>query len=156
MENNATQMATQTFNIWENMEAWDDVMGQMIAFVNDTHADIDMAYEWVCEMMNISTFVDSNIAWDSFYNTWESCDNRNENLYNFAWLTYTDPCTIALQTDKQLMQNHLTDYIESKGYTVAECQRPAKDREFPKTIHGRTFETREEYQEALHEYLNGM
>ena len=84
MENNATDMATQTFNIWENMEAWDDVMGQMIAFVNDTHADVDMAYDWVCEMMNISTFVDSDIAWDSFYNTWESCDNRNENLYNFA------------------------------------------------------------------------
>ena len=70
-------MATQIFNIWENMEAWDDVMGQMIAFVNDTHADVDMAYDWVCEMMDISSFVDNKIAWDSFYNTWESCDNRN-------------------------------------------------------------------------------
>ena len=48
MENNATQMATQIFNIWENMEAWDDIMGQMCAFVNDTHADVDMAYDWVC------------------------------------------------------------------------------------------------------------
>ena len=84
MENNATDMATPIFNIWENMEAWDDVMGQMIAFVNDTNADVDMAYDWVCEMLNISSFVDNEIAWDSFYNTWESCDNRNDLQYNFS------------------------------------------------------------------------
>ena len=84
MENNATQMAVQTFSPYNNIDEWNDVMEGMIAFVNDTHADVDMAYDWVCEMMNISTFVDNEIAWDSFYNTWESCDNRNENLYNFA------------------------------------------------------------------------
>ena len=77
-------MAVQSYSPYNNIEEWNDVMGQMIAFVNDTHADVDMAYDWVCEMMNISTFVDNKIAWDSFYNTWESCDNRNENLYNFA------------------------------------------------------------------------
>jgi hypothetical protein len=76
-------MAVQSYSPYNNIEEWNDVMGQMIAFVNDTHADVDMAYDWVCEMLNISSFVDSNIAWDSFYNTWESCDNRNENLYNF-------------------------------------------------------------------------
>ena len=54
------------------------------------------------------------------------------------------------------MNNYITDYIESKGFTVAECQRPAKDREFPKTIHGRTFETREQYLAELHDFLNGM
>ena len=74
-------MATQTFNIWENITAWDDVMNQMCAFVNDTNADIDMAYDWVCEMLDISSFVDNEIAWDSFYNCWESCDNRNEVEY---------------------------------------------------------------------------
>ena len=78
MENKATDMAQPIFNIHENIEAWDDVMGQMIAFVNDTHADIDMAYDWVCEMLDISSFVDNEIAWDSFYNCWESCDNRND------------------------------------------------------------------------------
>jgi len=70
-------MATPIFSIYNNIEAWDDIMGQMIAFVNDTNADIDMAYDWVCEMMEIDSFVDNQIAWDSFYNTWESCDNRN-------------------------------------------------------------------------------
>ena len=76
-ENN--KMATQIFTLSPEMqESWDDVMGQMVAFVNDTNADVDMAYDWVCEMLNISSFVDNKSAWDSFYNTWESCDNRND------------------------------------------------------------------------------
>ena len=61
MENKATDMAQPIFNIHENIEAWDDVMGQMIAFVNDTNADIDMAYDWVCEMLDISSFVDLSL-----------------------------------------------------------------------------------------------
>ena len=69
---------------------------------------------------------------------------------------YTDPCTFALQTDNYLMQNVYTDYIESKGYTVAECTKSAKLGEFPKTIHGRTFETENDYREALADFLNGM
>ena len=85
MENKANDMATPIFNIHENIEAWDDVMTQMEAFVNDTNADIDMAYDWVCEMLNISSFVDNEIAWDSFYNCWESCDNRNDlNTFQIA------------------------------------------------------------------------
>ena len=70
MENKATDMAQPIFNIHENIEAWDDVMGQMIAFVNDTNADIDMAYDWVCEMADISTFVADNMAWDMFYDVY--------------------------------------------------------------------------------------
>ena len=66
------KMATPIFSVWDNIEAWNDVMGQMIAFVDDTNADIDMAYDWVCEMMEIDSFVDNEIAWDSFYNTYES------------------------------------------------------------------------------------
>ena len=36
--------------------------------------NVDMAYDWVCEMLDISSFVDNNTAWDSFYETWESCE----------------------------------------------------------------------------------
>ena len=80
-ENN--KMSYNTFSLTPDIiETWDDVMGQMVAFVNDTNADVDMAYDWVCEMMDIVSFVDNEIAWDSFYNTWESCDNRN-NLNTF-------------------------------------------------------------------------
>ena len=60
---------------------WDDLMGQMIAFVNDTNADVDNAFDWVCEMLDIDSFVDNEAAWDSFYSTWESCDNRNTMEY---------------------------------------------------------------------------
>ena len=33
---------------------------------------------------------------------------------------------------------------------------PAPEAEYPRTIHGRTFETKSEYMEALHDFLNGM
>ena len=66
-------------------------MSQMCAFVNDTNADVDMAYDWVCEMLDISSFVDNNTAWDSFYETWESCENRNDlNTFQIVWLINTN------------------------------------------------------------------
>jgi hypothetical protein len=72
-------MAQTIFTISPEMEAtWDDIMGQMIAFVDDNNADIDMAYDWVCEMLDVTSFVDNEAAWDSFYSVWESCDNRND------------------------------------------------------------------------------
>ena len=79
MENNATDMAQTIFTVSPEMQAtWDDIMGQMCVYVDDTNADVDMAYDWVCEMLNIDSFVDNKTAWDSFYETWESCDNRND------------------------------------------------------------------------------
>ena len=73
-------MATPVFTLipTEQQAKWDDIMGQMCVYVNDTNADIDMAYDWVCEMLNISSFVDNETAWNSFYDVWESCDNRND------------------------------------------------------------------------------
>ena len=51
---------------------WDNLMGQMISFVSDTNADVDMAYDWICEQLEIDGFVENQRAWDSFYDTWES------------------------------------------------------------------------------------
>ena len=51
------------------------------SFVDDMHADCDMAYDWVCEMAECSSFVADNEAWNMFYDAWESCDNRNQNNY---------------------------------------------------------------------------
>ena len=62
-------------------ESWDYVMGQMLSFVNDTHADVDMAYDFVCEQLDISSFVDNETAWNDFYDTWEAADNRNDMQY---------------------------------------------------------------------------
>ena len=71
-------MAQTIFTLSPEMQkTWDDVMSQMISYVNDTHADIDMAYDWVCEMLDIDSFVENKLAWNSFYSTWESCENCN-------------------------------------------------------------------------------
>ncbi len=50
-------------------------MGQMCVFVYETNADIDMAYDWVCDMLNISGFVENETAWDSFYDTFTEASN---------------------------------------------------------------------------------
>jgi hypothetical protein len=51
---------------------WDDIMSQMYSFVCDTGADCETAHDWVCEMLDISSFTDNQAAWDDFYNNWES------------------------------------------------------------------------------------
>ena len=82
---------------------WDDIMGQMIAFVDDTNADIDMAYDWVCEMLDIDSFVDNEAAWNSFYDVWESCDNRNDlNAFQINWLLTTNKWQWLILTSKIL------------------------------------------------------
>ena len=53
-----------------------------------------------------------------------------------------------------MQNNYITDYIESKGFTVQECRRPAK-KEVPANMRHR-YSSYEEYQEALHDFLNGM
>ena len=52
-----------------------DAIQGLQSFVLDTNADIDMAYDWVCEMADISTFVADNVAWDLFYDMWETTQN---------------------------------------------------------------------------------
>ena len=49
--------------------------------------------------------------------------------------------------------NCYTNQIKSQGRDPVNA--PAKLGEFPKTIYGRTFDTKEEYLEALHDFLNG-
>ena len=51
---------------------------QMFQFVCDTNADVDMAYDWVCDQLEIDGFVENKKAWDSFYDAWESAANVNE------------------------------------------------------------------------------
>ena len=73
----------------------------------------------------------------------------------------TDPCTIALQTDKILMAIH-NPYVATlveMGYDEADCQMVAHagiDATYPRTIHGRVFQTKAEYDEALADFINGM
>ena len=81
-------MATPIFTLSPEMQAtWDDIMGQMISFINDTNADVDMAYDWVCDQLEIDSFVDNDSAWNSFYDAWESADNRNQMQFALCWQT---------------------------------------------------------------------
>ena len=65
-------MSTPIFSISPEMQSsWDDVMGQMSTFVVDTFADLDMAYDWVCEMLEIDSFVDNKEAWNDFWNKYQ-------------------------------------------------------------------------------------
>ena len=70
-------MATPIFSLTpsEQQAKWDDLMGQMCVFVYETNADLDMAYDWVCDMLNISGFVENETAWDSFYDTFTEASN---------------------------------------------------------------------------------
>ena len=84
-QGNTTDMAQTIFTLSPEMQqSWDYVMGQMLSFVNDTNADVDMAYDFVCEQLDIDSFVDNEAAWNDFYTYWEAADNRNQTEYNFV------------------------------------------------------------------------
>ncbi|AHB80478.1 hypothetical protein S-MbCM7_064 [Synechococcus phage ACG-2014h] len=75
--------------------------------------------------------------------------------------TFKDPCTLALETDEVLMQIH-NPYVATlveMGYDRADCEMVAAagvEKTFPCVIHGRTFDTKEQYEEELADYLNGL
>jgi hypothetical protein len=81
MENKATDMKNQFQSLTQD-DAFMDAVGQLPQYVDDTNADCDMAYDWVCEMANCSSFVADNDAWNYFYDMWSNSSDRIE--YNFA------------------------------------------------------------------------
>ena len=65
-------MSTPIFTISPEMQStWDDIMARMFTFVEDTFADLDSAYDWVCEMLEIDSFVDNKEAWNDFWNKYQ-------------------------------------------------------------------------------------
>ena len=80
-------MSTPIFTISPEMQsAWDDIMGQMFTFVEDTFADIDMAYDWVCEMLEIDSFVESKEAWNDFWNKYQdAAENAGIETNRILW-----------------------------------------------------------------------
>jgi hypothetical protein len=47
-------------------------------FVLDMNADIDMAYDWVCDQADCSSFVADQPAWDLFYDMWDSTQGLDD------------------------------------------------------------------------------
>ena len=57
------------------------------------------------------------------------------------------------------MTNPYVENLIEMGYDRADCETVAVaglDKTFPMNIHGRVYQTQEEYDEALHDFLNGM
>lgn len=52
------------------------------------------------------------------------------------------------------MRNPYVDYLMEKGFSPSECRRKAPEKQFPCVIGARRFETREDYEAALHDFLN--
>jgi hypothetical protein len=51
---------------------------------------------------------------------------------------------------------YITTLLEM-GYDEQDCSQPlSHNRQFPCTIYGRHFETEEQYNQELHEYMNGL
>jgi len=63
---------------------------------------------------------------------------------------------ICVETNHLMIANPYVAQLVEKGYTEQEVRStPARKRTFPCTIGLRTFNTEEEYQEALADFLNG-
>ena len=48
------------------------------SFVLDNFADCDMAYDWVCDQAECSSFVADGPAWDLFYDMWDTTQNLDD------------------------------------------------------------------------------
>ena len=60
---------------------------------------------------------------------------------------------------QQSMTNPYVENLVQMGYDRADCETVAVAglaKTFPMNIHGRVYQTQEEYDEALHDFLNGM
>ena len=57
------------------------------------------------------------------------------------------------------MTNPYVENLVAMGYDRADCETVAAagvDKTFPMNIHGRVYQTQEEYDAALHDFLNGQ
>jgi hypothetical protein len=48
-----------------------DAIANLYDYIVDNTADVDNAYDWVCEKADISTFVADTYAWNMFYDVYE-------------------------------------------------------------------------------------
>ena len=61
--------------------------------------------------------------------------------------------------NETLSNNPYVNNLVAMGYDRADCEMVAqagRDATYPRTIHGRTFETKADYDEAVAEYIMGL
>ena len=84
---------------------------------------------------------------------------RVADSYNYMWRDCMITAHVVPNTWKEMNQNPYVENLIQKGYSERECRETAftgRSKQFPYTIHGKTYQTQEEYDEALSEFLNGM
>jgi hypothetical protein len=64
-----TESARFFVSLAENNE-FQQVIEGLYDFVVDTNADCDTAYDWVCDQLDIQTFVADTYAWDMFFDVY--------------------------------------------------------------------------------------
>ena len=72
-------------------------------------------------------------------------------------ITKTYPLFSELTT--MTIVNPYVENLVRMGYDRADCETVAAagvDKTFPLNIHGRVYQTQEEYDAALHDFLNGL
>jgi len=75
---------TETGKWWMSLvedNAFRSAIEGLYQFVLDNNANIDMAYEWVCDQADVFTFVADTPAWDMFYGVY---DQARECNYKYA------------------------------------------------------------------------
>ena len=68
-------------------------------------------------------------------------------------------CNHTYMTNETQTNNPYIATLVEMGYDVADCQMVAHvgiDATYPRQIHGRVYNTKAEYDEALADFLNGM
>ena len=69
----------------EMQQTWDDLMGQLFAFVEDTQSDLPAAHDWLCDQLEIDSLFNEETmcevdddCWSDFYKNWQSAyDGEN-------------------------------------------------------------------------------
>ena len=67
--------------------------------------------------------------------------------------------TYPLFSELMTMTNPYVENLVEMGYDRKDVETAStmfQKKTFPYTIHGRTYQTEEEYNEAIHEFMNGM
>ena len=98
-----------------------------------------------------------------------SVQSKITELFNWTGVTVLEPSTIgwfprqilycSYMNNETPSNNPYVNNLVEMGYDRQDCEMVAAaglDASYPRTIHGRTFETKADYDEALADYLNGL
>ena len=70
------------------------------------------------------------------------------------------PCVYTKDMNNETPSNNpYVNHLVEMGYDRQDCEMVAaagQEKTFPCVIHGRTFDTKDQYDQELHDYINGL